>query len=140
MGNHCICVAALLLALTGGMFLLAKTKKDNLGTFFNVVSWFIIVLSFLVLICCGIRCAAGKACRMKMNCHRNEMMWKEDGDCGRMRGRCQERMMHEEMENGECEEGMMNKMCKHSEENEMGCCMMGNAKKMCVKDSVVIKK
>ena len=44
-------IALTLIALTGGMFLLAKTHKDNLGVFFKIIAYFIIIASFLNLIC-----------------------------------------------------------------------------------------
>jgi hypothetical protein len=40
-----------LLALTGGMFLLAKSNKDMLSMFFKLVAYFIIIVSFLNLAC-----------------------------------------------------------------------------------------
>jgi hypothetical protein len=49
-----------LLALVAGMFLLNKTRKDNLGGFFKFVSWFVIVASFVMMVyaisanCCRI--------------------------------------------------------------------------------------
>jgi hypothetical protein len=43
-----------LVALAAGMFLLAQSMKDNLNIFFKVVSYFIIVASFLSMACIGI--------------------------------------------------------------------------------------
>jgi len=42
-------VSLALLVLTAGMFLLAKTNKDNLGRFFKFISIFIIACSFLIM-------------------------------------------------------------------------------------------
>jgi len=51
-----ISIALALLSLTGGMLLLAKTNKDALNVFFRIVSWFIIVSSFLTMVCAGMQC------------------------------------------------------------------------------------
>jgi hypothetical protein len=51
LNNMMFSIALALLALTGGMFLLAKTKKDNLGLSFKIISYFIIIASFLNLAC-----------------------------------------------------------------------------------------
>jgi hypothetical protein len=40
-----------LIAFTGGMFLLAKTKKELLGVFFKIASYFIICVSLLLILC-----------------------------------------------------------------------------------------
>jgi hypothetical protein len=144
MGNHCICIATLLLSLTGGMFLLAKTKKDVLGTFFNVVSWFIIVVSLLAMICCGIRCVAGKYCDNRAQCGSHEMMGKGGDGYGGMGTECHQNMnmgMHHGMGCCQQEGCAMNKMsCGHNEDMGMNCCKMEKGKMECVKDSVVIKK
>jgi len=50
-------VSITLLALSTGMFLLAKANKDNLGVFYKIVAYFIIVASFLNLACCAMHCA-----------------------------------------------------------------------------------
>lgn len=42
-------ISLALLALSAGMFLLAKTNKEDLGKFFKVISFFIIICSFLVM-------------------------------------------------------------------------------------------
>ena len=144
MGNACICIATLLLSLTGGMFLLAKAKKDSLGIFYNVVAWFIIVLALGTIFCCGIRCVAGRACGSG---HNKEMM-RKGGSCKEermMQGccckkMCMKKMMCEEMEEHEADgKCMMGKMNMQGEEMKMDCCK-GKGKKECVKDSVVIKK
>ena len=130
MGNACICIATLLLSLTGGMFLLAKAKKDSLGIFYNVVAWFIIVLALGTILCCGIRCVAGKRCCGDR--HHKEMM---HGCCKEI---CTKHRMGEEMKENESDgKCMMGKMNMQGEEMKMECC---KGKKVCVKDSVVIKK
>src|ERR1700739_59307 len=50
-------ISLIILALTGGMFLLAKTNKDNLSLFFRIISYFIIIGSFLSLVCLTIHCS-----------------------------------------------------------------------------------
>lgn len=137
-------IALLLTALTGGMFLLAKTQKDNLNIFFKIISWFVIVLSLGAIICCGIRCAARGCCKEEREgCHKNMMMrgcemggreCEEMNDCGGGRNmmfmkKCEMR----DMEEGEEE-------CDGKEKSE--CKMGGGEKKDCCKmkkDSVVIK-
>lgn len=161
-----ICIALLLLSLTAGMFLLYKTQKENLNTFFKIVSWFIIVVSFGAMICCTV-CCIRKCCRQQcagnQECgpggygecgpggmNKRVMIYKGDaGECssdqpvrqaGSYRGKgCCKDMM-------ECEEGK-----KGCEEGEMDCCKKGgagtsaeDAEKKCEmkvkKDSVVVKK
>ena len=49
-------ISLALLALSAGMFLLAKTNKEDLGKSFKVISYFIIICSFLVMaltVVCG---------------------------------------------------------------------------------------
>jgi Spy/CpxP family protein refolding chaperone len=48
-----ISVSLALLAVTAGMFLLAKTRKESLGIFFKAISYFIIIAGFLI-ICLGL--------------------------------------------------------------------------------------
>jgi len=52
-----ISISLTILALTGGMFLLAKSNKDNLGIFFKIIAYFIIIASFLNLAGSTIHCA-----------------------------------------------------------------------------------
>ena len=44
-------ISLALLVIVAGMFLLAKTSKDNLGKFFKIVSYFVIISGFLVIFC-----------------------------------------------------------------------------------------
>ena len=55
-----VSISLALIALLGGMFLLAKTQKDNLNLFFKVVAYFIIVVSFLSIGCIVLRGAVGE--------------------------------------------------------------------------------
>ena len=63
-----------LISLTAGMFLLAKINKDNLGIFFKVIAYFIIVASFLNLACCALHCAM-QLCNEKF---RHEIMMQKN--------------------------------------------------------------
>jgi hypothetical protein len=146
MGHICVCIATLLLSLTAGMFLLAKTKKDSLGTFHSVISWFVIVLSLGCLLCCGMRAVMHGCCGMReereimMNGGEEGMQMCRPGMGG------PHRMMRMEMRGGNCcgmnkeciENEMMEDACMQKEgEMKMGeCCK----KKMhCEKDSVIVK-
>jgi hypothetical protein len=74
-------LAVSLLALLAGTLLLAKIKKEELGKFFTYISWFFIVVGFLLFI--GF--VAGGICKMSHCCKSGkaeccqEMMMK---DCG----------------------------------------------------------
>lgn len=46
-----------LIALAGGVFLLAKIMKDNLGIFYRILAWFIIIACFLNFACMAVFCA-----------------------------------------------------------------------------------
>jgi len=52
-------IALTLIAITAGMFLLAKTNKDNLGILFKIVAYFIIISGFLNLACSAMMCMMG---------------------------------------------------------------------------------
>ena len=163
-----IAIALLLLSLTGGMFLLYKTRKESLGTFFKIVAWFIIVVSICSMICCSMlcmlrhckqKCEKTEKCEMGSGGCENDgeecgmgnhgrfkriMIFKDaDGECQMMgkKGCCKEHM-----EGGEEKEGC-------GDEKEMSCCKKGGAhecgmegEKKCdmkteiKKDSVVVKK
>jgi hypothetical protein len=118
-----ICIALLLLSLSAGMFLLYKTQKESLGTFFKVVAWFVIVVSFCSMVCCGLRCMMhgcmkGNKCEEKEKCE----MGMGGGDCRMGGGEC--RMGHGNFEKRIiiCTEG--------GEDCEMrkGCSMEGKEK------------
>ncbi len=109
-----IAIALLLLSLTAGTWLLYKTQKENLNTFFKVIAWFVIVVSFCSMICCGMHCMM-HCCKSKGECNREQ----ECGMRGEERGYDHCRMGHRGMserviimrgdEEGECE--MMGKGC-----------------------------
>ncbi|MDF2453775.1 MAG: hypothetical protein K0S26_3279, partial [Bacteroidota bacterium] len=68
-----ISVGITLLALTGAMFLLAKTNKDGLGTMFKAVAWVIIVCCFINLGCTllhGLMKFSGRHSRHEMKMHK----------------------------------------------------------------------
>lgn len=68
-----ISVGITLLALTGAMFLLAKTNKDGLGTMFKAVAWIIIVSCFINLGCTalyGLIKFSGRHARHEMKMHK----------------------------------------------------------------------
>ena len=138
MGQHLISIAALLLSLTAGTFLLYKTKKEDLGVFYKVVAWFVIVLSMLLIFCCAVCCIAARECRMDNGCNQGEMR----GHSGMMRG-------GEENENG----FFRNKHHKEEDEDEedakdgkgMGKCHKGGDGKdhegaCCKHDSIMMMK
>ena len=96
-----------LLVIIAGMFLLAKTQKENLSNFFKYVSYFVILIGFLNLIGggaifmakkCMKHCAAMSQghCEKEDGCHKK----KKNKSCSRME-MCEE--------GGECEGGA--KMC-----------------------------
>lgn len=57
-------LAISLLAILAGTLLLAKVKKDELGKFFTYISWFFVVVGFILFI--GF--IAGGVCKMKHHC------------------------------------------------------------------------
>jgi len=150
-----ICISAMLLSLTAGMFLLAKTNKDNLSAFFKVISWAVIVISMLGIVCCSICCVMGR-------CHQDNGCNDGRQECGSNEG-CEEgmpgmhkRMMIMKMKHGynmeqckemqgceegqmECEggEGMSEDCCKGE---KMDCCKMKAGKDAACIDKVEIKK
>jgi hypothetical protein len=147
-------IALLLLSLTAGMFLLYKTQKENLNAFFKVVSWFIIIVSFVSMICSAMHCMMRMRCHMgREECREMEgcemgmghggmnkrvMIYRGEGDgeCEMMKDCCRERMECGEGKE-ECEEGKMD-CCKKGGAHE---CEMGTEKKCDMKkDSVVVKK
>jgi hypothetical protein len=133
-----------LLVIVAGMFLLAKTQKDNLSSFFKYVSYFVILVGFLNFFgggacmlahMCMKHCAAqckehcekghGKHGHMKddMMMEKRMMMMHGHGDCCMGEEKCMG------MEQGCPEAGM-----KH----EGACCK--DKMMMMKKDTVIIKK
>ncbi len=77
MGPHSISIAVLLLSLTGGTFLLAKANKEELGIYYKVVAWFVIIFSILLILCSSIRGIIGREHRMKNHFGPGAMMFRE---------------------------------------------------------------
>ena len=96
MENILISIAVLLLSLTAGTFLLYKTKKEELGVFFKVVSWFVIVFSILLIFCSLIHCIVARELRMENRFKQNEMMRGEMPYMMRENGNFRFREMHDE--------------------------------------------
>ncbi len=155
-------IALLLMALTGGMFLLAKTNKDNLGAFYRVVAWAVIVISMLCMLCCACCCMMRRHCMMNGGGCGNEMMMQRgcemEENCGG--GKCVSPIQKQMMIRMQCQ-GMEQGCRMHSScEKEMGCegeaageCCKGKKEDCCKmkgegacidkvekKDSVVVKK
>lgn len=150
-----MCIIALslaLLAIVAGMMLMAQTKRETLGSFFKFVSWFVVIVGFLGIICLGVHCIV-------MRCHHGCMMGKERMGMMDMRGgRCMDSRMNSccNMSTGSCCGGMMGcrdgmmkgcndgMMMKGGNDGMMGSCrdMKGdsNCHMKIKKDSVIIKK
>lgn len=105
-------LAISLLSILAGTLLLAKFRKDMPGKFFEFVSWFFIVIGFILFI--GF--IAGGICRMTHHgfaCHPN----------------CQHEMMMKD-----CNHGMVGGLCCPQGMNKEMCCkMQGMDKGMCGK-------
>ena len=153
-----------LLALVAGMYLLAKTKKEELGNFFRWISYFVIASSLICFACCLCHGLCGAWCRS--HCPDGGMEECRGGmgmDCGhgggmriekhiRMGGGCEDRMEREEcMGMSGCCKGMGRGKCGDHEEMEMHGCKEGGMKNCCKgheegeekeikKDTIVIKK
>ena len=126
---HLLAIA--LLSIFAGTLLLAKFRKDTPGKFFAFISWFFIVVGFILFIgfiAGGICRLTHHGCRGHHNC-RHEMMMKECGpgmmkECGPgMMKECGPGMMKE------CGPGMM-KECGPGMHDGL-CCPKGMGKGMC---------
>ena len=82
-----VVISFILIAIVAGMFLLAKTKKEELGLFFKVVSYIVIAVGFAALICLAVRCFCGtchngsKSCTKSEQCYRSEQCHKGSKKC-----------------------------------------------------------
>ena len=159
-----IAIALLLMSLTAGTWFLYKTQKENLSVFFKFVAWFVIVASFLAMICCAM-CCAMRCCMRHNECR--EMERCEMGGMGEcsmgMHGGMNKRIMiMRGGEDGECDSdsyrekgGKCCGMCKEGKEEceggegeeckegKMDCCKKGGDKcdmKMELKKDSVVKK
>ena len=77
--THAIGTALLLLSLTGGAFLLAKVKKEALGIFYQVIAWFVISASLLMLFVTLIMGICG-------GCHKHRIESFDQMRCPEMQG------------------------------------------------------
>ena len=137
------CASLALLAIVAGMYLLAKTKKEELGKLFKWVSYIVVICGFLCLACLLGQGIVHLSCRTGIcgpeRCHGMGMMpggphcgmGMEGGMCAPMGGGCMKGMQgcckgHEGMgrgcrgEMGKC--GMEKKGCggmNEEEEKEM---------------------
>ena len=64
-----------LLAILAGTLLLAKTRKEELGKFFACISWFFIVVGFILFI--GVICKETHGYKSDRSCCSQEMTMKE---------------------------------------------------------------
>ena len=149
-----IAIALLLLSLTGGMFLLYKTQKENLNAFFKVMAWLVIVISLGSMVCCGLRCVMHRCmereecremerCEGMSECNMRENMMMGHGMMGKRIVICADGDEDCDMKGGCCKEGMEGECKEKCEEGEkMSCCKKGVEKceMKTKKDSVVIKK
>jgi hypothetical protein len=102
-----IAISFSLLALVAGMYLLDKTKKEGLGNFYNVISWIVIVVSILTLLC-----SLTRGCMRMMDRHHMERM--ERCGPGMMGGDyCMPMRGHHDMMREDCCDEMMGSEKKH---------------------------
>ena len=98
-------IAFTLFAIVAGMYLLAKTKNENLGKLFRIVAYLVIIVSVLSLLC-----QLGRVASSMMCCHG---MYESSENCG------QGMMMHKKI----IMHGMQGERRMHSCGEEMeGCC------------------
>lgn len=114
-----------LIAIAAGTFLLAKTKNEALGGFFKFVSWFVILVGFLCIVCIGVRGITHCGFGGKDQCGKQECCKTMGGaDCMRGKAGC------DEMMEGRGHHGAMGKEC----------CMKGkDSNKHCKRDSTMMK-
>ncbi|MGP8217542.1 MAG: hypothetical protein ACLQQ4_18380 [Bacteroidia bacterium] len=106
-----------LLVIVAGMKLLAQTQKENLGILYKYVSWFVVIMGFLSLICVGMHCIVNH-CRNAEKCRMENRYGMDDGGYYNMHGcndmmRCNHRMGGGNcmMMHGGCDGGMGNGSC-----------------------------
>ena len=118
-----IATALSLIAIVFGMFLLAKAKSETLGKFFKLVSWFVIVMGFLCLLCLGIRC-------VKRCCSRGDGQCRKEMGVGEGRHCRGGKENAEEMDETHCNQGRQGKHCSMMDkENSKHCCVDSSLKK-----------
>ncbi len=126
--NLYLSIAFTLLALVAGMYLLAKTKAESLGKLFKFISWCVLIVAGLSLLCqlgrgaCRMACRTG-ICTPSENCMPEMMIEKHvhmngmKGDCG-MHSGCHE-MPACRTGGEECCSG---KQCDEMKESHGKCC------------------
>ena len=153
-----VAIALLLLSLTGGMWLLYKTQKENLNAFFKVIAWLVIVVSLGSMICCGLRCCM-RSCMMKEECRMERMNGEDCGmgmnQCGMMKSCSMGKGMnqcHPMMNSGggccnmDCCKMKGGMQCEEDDDDDDGACDIKKDDGKCPmkmsmkKDSVVVKK
>lgn len=112
--NIYLSIAFTLLAGVAGMYLLAKTRAEQLGKIFSIFSYLVILVALLSLVCqlgraaCWMACSSG-ICEPSENCmpgmmmHKRIMMHGMSGDC-KMNSGCDG--MEECCSSEKCGEGM----------------------------------
>ena len=83
----CVASSLSLLALVAGAFLLAKTRKDELGTAFKWLSYFVIFYSLTIFVCSAAHDLAScmgckKACPAMSSCEGNSDCVPRGGSMG----------------------------------------------------------
>ncbi len=106
-----ICVT--LLTMIAAMHLLAKTNKEALGSLFKWVSYAVLIVASLLLLCqvtrgiakmcCHKECKEKSHCEMgKMGGHRGMMMMEKECRMHGEEGCCEMEKMHKKMGKGDC--------------------------------------
>jgi hypothetical protein len=134
----CLSIAFTLLAAVAGMYLLAKTKAEALGKFFKFISWCVIIVAGISLLCqlgwiaCRMVCCTG-ICPPSENCMPDMMIQKHSqmngmhGECSMHQGCCEMpdcRSGREECSSSRCCDEMKEshgKCCDEMREGEDGC-------------------
>jgi len=109
-----------LLAILAGTLLLAKTRKEELGKIFAFISWFFIVVGFILFI--GVICVETNGHKSGHPCCKQEMMMKGCNRSGMQGG------MHGRM-TCPAQAGM----CKASGEKKDNCMKNDSTMKCCTK-------
>ena len=132
-------LAISLLAILAGTLLLAKFRKEAAGKFFMFISWFFVIVGFVLFIGFiggGICRMAHHCCDGKAKCGQEMMMGKECSTGMMMNKECGPGMMH----HGMCcpppcmEKGMCCKMMGCMKSDSMMKCSPEGSMKCCPKD------
>lgn len=114
-----IAISTSLLVIAAGVFLLAKTQKEQLGKFYSIVSYGIIIHGFLILICSFCCCICSLICKTQYcnkpckysNCDTYSRCCKGEGQG------CSKGWKKNTLEDPDCCQNNKgrNKACKHHE-------------------------